>query len=161
MTPEINAWAARHRISSQALVELREIFGANGGHVMPDSYSGDSEAAVQNIVRLEAASKGVKLFRNNVGALLNEKGVPIRFGLANDSKQLNSRIKSGDCIGWRSVLITPQHVGYTIAQFVSRECKKPSWKYSGNEREVAQLNWINLVIAGGGDAAFCTGKGTL
>lgn len=120
-----------------------------------------NEAAVQSLVRLEAVEKGVRLWRNNVGALIDSRGVPVRFGLANDSATLNKAIKSGDLIGWRPVLIGPEHVGMTIAQFVSRECKRPGWVYHGSPHEVAQAEWLRLVQADGGDAAFCTGVGTL
>jgi len=161
MTPSINRWAIRHGVTLQALLELQELFGLYGGHELPKAMSGTSEAAVAAVVRLEAASKGVKLFRNNVGALLDSRGVPVRYGLANESKQINEKIKSGDYIGWRPVLITQAHVGHTIAQFVSRETKAVGWRYTGTEREVAQLAWAQLVTAGGGDAAFCTGVGTL
>jgi hypothetical protein len=122
---------------------------------------GASEAAVQAQVRLEAARKGLKLWRNNVGVLRDERNVPVRYGLANDSKRLNETVKSGDLIGWRSVLITPAHVGSLIAQFVSRECKRPDWKYSGDDHERAQLRWAEVVTADGGDAAFCNREGTL
>ena len=120
-----------------------------------------TEAWVQSVVRLEASRKGLKLWRNNVGAMLDARGVPVRFGLANDSKGLNEEIKSGDLIGWRPIIITPAYVGLKIAQFVSRECKMPNWKYSGNEHERAQLRWIEAIIADGGDAAFCSGEGSL
>lgn len=120
-----------------------------------------SEAAVQAQVRLEAARKGLRLWRNNVGVLTDERGVPVRYGLANDSKQLNSVVKSGDLIGWRPVLITPAHLGITIAQFVSRECKRVGWTYKGDAREQAQLRWAEMIIADGGDAAFCCGQETL
>lgn len=121
-----------------------------------------SEAAIQSLVRLEAARKGIKLWRNNVGVLVNEKtGQPVRYGLANDSVNLNKVIKSADLIGWRPVLITPEHIGSRIAQFVSRECKRPGWKFGGDEHERAQLRWAEAVTADGGDAKFCSGEGTL
>jgi hypothetical protein len=120
-----------------------------------------SEAAVQAKVRLEAAHKGLKLWRNNVGALLDSRGVPVRYGLANDSAILNKSIKSGDLIGWRPVLIGPEHVGSMIAQFVSRECKRPDWQYTGDDHEKAQLRWAEAVVADGGDAAFCNSEGSL
>lgn len=161
MNPSIREWAKRHGVSVLALDELRAIFGLSDCGIGDSSAHATGESRTQSEVRLEAARKGVKLFRNNVGVLMNERGVPIRFGLANDSKQLNAKIKSADLIGWRPVLITPSHVGYTVAQFVSRECKHPGWKYSGTDREIAQLNWAQLVTAGGGDATFCTGEGTL
>ena len=161
MNSIIHQWAIRNRVNIQALTELQAIFGQHGNHFMPKNATGTSEGAVQSVVRLEAARKGVHLFRNNVGVLTNEKGVPVRYGLANDSPNVNKAIKSGDLIGWRSVQITPSHVGQIIAQFVSRECKERGWHYTGNEREQAQLAWAQFVVSAGGDAAFCTGEGTI
>ena len=160
MTSSLLAWASRHGITLQALAELRIIFGLEPISV-PPALKMESEAAVQARVRLEAGRKGVKLWRNNVGVLEDTRGIPVRFGLANDSKQLNGVIKSGDLIGWRPVLIGPQHLGTLIAQFVSRECKRPNWRYSGDAREQAQLKWAEAVVGDGGDAAFCTGEGSL
>src|ERR1700677_1701677 len=82
-----------------------------------------SESQVQSLVRLEAARKNIRLWRNNVGVLQDETGRPVRYWLANDSKALNEKIKSGDLVGWRPMLITPAMIGATVAQFVSRECK--------------------------------------
>ena len=161
MSPAVYQWAARHGVGMQALAELSALFGMHGDHTLPATVKGTSEAAVQSVVRLEAARKGVRLFRNNVGALVDDRGVPVRYGLANDSKQLNEVLKSADLIGWRPLLIGPQHVGTVVAQFVSREVKEVGWRYTGTGREVAQLNWAQLVTQGGGDAAFCTGEGTL
>ena len=161
MSPAVYQWATRHGVSLQALNELQALFGLHGGHMLPPEVKGTSEAAVSAAVRLEAARNGVRLFRNNVGALKDERGRLVRYGLANDSKQVNEVCKSGDLIGWRPLLIGPQHMGTVVAQFVSRECKEPGWRYTGTEREVAQLNWAQLVTSGGGDAAFCSGVGTL
>lgn len=161
MTPAIYQWAACHGVTAQALSELQAIFGMTGGHELPEAVKGTSEAAVQAAVRLEAASKGVRLFRNNVGVLMDATGRPVRYGLANDSAQINGVIKSGDLIGWRPVLIQQHHVGQVIGQFVSREAKRADWRYTGSGREPAQLAWAQLVMAGGGDAAFCAGTGTL
>lgn len=160
MTNQIIQWAIKHRVSAQGLSELYVLFGIESEP--PQSTAKDhTEAYVQSLVRLEAPRKGVKLWRNNVGVLEDRRGVPVRYGLANDTKQLNETIKSGDLIGWRAVLITPALVGSTVAQFVSRECKRPDWKYCGDEHERAQLKWITAVVADGGDAAFVTGEGTL
>jgi hypothetical protein len=93
--------------------------------------------------------------------LLDSRNVPVRYGLANDSASLNKTVKSGDLIGWRPVLVTPGHVGSLIAQFVSRECKRPSWAYTGTDHEKAQLRWIEAVAADGGDAKFCNSEGSL
>lgn len=161
MSPAVYQWAVRHGVTMAALQELAGLFGMHGGHDLPPEVKGTSEAAVQAAVRLEAAHKGVRLFRNNVGALIDSRGVPVRYGLANESKQVNEVMKSADLIGWRPVVIGPQHVGQCLALFVSRECKHPTWHYTGGDREPAQLAWAQLVTAGGGDAAFCTGTGTL
>jgi len=161
MSPAVYQWAARHGVSFQAVQELASLFGMHGGHELPAEVKGTSEAAVQAAVRLEAARKGVRLFRNNVGALVDSRGVPVRYGLANESKQVNEVMKSADLIGWRPLLIEPWHVGTVVAQFVSREVKAVGWHYTGADREPAQLAWAQLVTAGGGDAAFCTGVGTL
>lgn len=127
---------------------------------MPSTATGISESASQAAVRLEASRLGIKLLRNNVGVLQDARGVPVRYGLANESHSVNAAVKSSDLIGWRPVLITQQHVGQVIGQFVSRECKRPGWKYSGTDREKAQLAWLTLVASGGGDASFCTGEGS-
>lgn len=120
----------------------------------------EAEAYAMSIVRLqEARAPGVTMFRNNNGVLKNPAGRPVRFGLANESKDLNERLKSADLIGWESVLITPAHVGTVIARFRSREVKRAGWHYTGTPREVAQQAWAHLVNAAGGDAAFTTGEG--
>ena len=153
---KLHEWQMKHNVSYEALHELRAIF--NLDPPITGGEQGGSEAGVQNLVRLEAAEKGVRLFRNNVGALLDKRGVPVRYGLANDSAAVNRVLKSADLIGWRSVDVGG---GRIIAQFVSRECKAPGWKYKGTEREMAQLTWAKIVNAAGGDAGFCTGVGTL
>jgi hypothetical protein len=157
----LTAWAIRWGVTAAALADLARELGLEGAGSIPEGVRGDSEAAAQAAVRLEAAQKGVRLYRNNVGALVDERGVPVRYGLANDSAKINKLIKSADLIGWRPILITPYHVGATIAQFVSREIKEPGWRYTGTEREQAQQRWALMVARDGGDAAFCTGAGTL
>lgn len=106
-----------------------------------------SEEAVQAEVRLSAVKRGVQLWRNNVGVLVDATGRPVRYGLANDSKALNSKIKSGDLIGWRPVFITPEMVGKVLAQFVSIECKSQK-KHARIEK--AQTAWAELVRKNGG-----------
>jgi hypothetical protein len=160
MNSRIMAWALRNRVGINALEELREIFGLNGSHRLPIA-PGLTEAYTQSLVRLEASHKGLRLWRNNVGALLDSRGVPVRYGLGNDSPTLNKIIKSGDLIGWRPLVITPALVGAKVAQFVSRECKRPGWSYRGDAHEEAQLKWAEVVNEAGGDAAFTTGEGSL
>lgn len=106
----------------------------------------------------------MRLWRNNVGVLPDRTGRPVRYGLANDTAELNRQLKSGDLIGWRRRLIVPADVGCVIAQFVSRECKPQGWKPAGPgnvalfAHEEAQRRWINLIAADGGDADFFTGE---
>lgn len=119
-----------------------------------------NEAATQAAIRVEAARRGIALYRNNVGVLLDKRGVPVRFGLANDSPAINSHIKSGDLIGIRPVTVTSEMVGTTIGVFVSREVKAAGWHYTGTAREQAQQRWIDLVRSYGGDASFASGPGS-
>lgn len=154
----MDEWAKRWNIPQAALDDLRAMLGLihNG-----QTVSGISEAAVQSIVRLEATRAGARLWRNNVGATHTPEGSFIRYGLANESTAVNSRIKSADLIGIRPILITRDHVGCIIGQFLSREVKAGNWRYTGNDRELAQLRWAELILSLGGDAAFTTGEGTL
>jgi len=118
-----------------------------------------NEASIQAQVRLDASKLGWRLFRNNVGVLVDSRGTPVRFGLANDSNVVNKHIKSADLIGIKPVLITQDMVGQTIGQFVSRECKWSGWKYNPkDEREAAQQRWIDMINSMGGDAKFTIGE---
>lgn len=152
-------WAIRWQISPAAIKELIDAVGLDPEP--PAMQPMPSEAWAQSAVRLEASQKGARLWRNNNGAFQNETGRWIRFGLGNDSEQLNRKIKSSDLIGIRPVPITQEMVGSTIGRFTCREIKAPGWRYTATEREIAQLNWINVINALGGDAAFATGPGTI
>ena len=153
---ELRAWALRHGITEAALTDLAAVLGATA-----TTGGGGSESRAQSEIRLAAPSLGMRLFRNNVGVLKNEAGTPVRYGLANDSKALNAKLKSGDLIGWRRRLIGPDDVGATLAQFVSVECKAPGWTYRGDAHEQAQQRWAALVATDGGFARFATGPGNL
>lgn len=148
-------------VSKAAMYDLSIRLGVDNAPLpVPAQMKSGSEEKQQALVRLEAASKKIWLTRNNVGALLDSRGVPIRYGLANENKKQNEKLKSADLIGIKSVLITEKHVGQIIGQFVSREVKHQGWSYTGNKHEVAQLNWCKFVVSKGGDAAFCTGPGS-
>jgi hypothetical protein len=157
----LHQWAIKWGIGLPALHDLQTMLGM---FTLPevDAGPGKSEAWAQSAIRIEASQKGVTLWRNNVGALFPKDSKRlVRFGLANDSDKLNEQLKSSDLFGWRTVVVQPHMVGYRIAQVVGREVKEPGWSYAATPREVAQLNWINLVNAAGGDARFATGPGTL
>jgi hypothetical protein len=155
----LNLWAIKHDVSFEALTELRALM--TGISTEPAPVPGESEAAVQNRIRLEAAKKGMRVWRNNCGAMMDDNGNFIRYGLCNDSKQINQLIKSSDLIGIRPVTITQNHVGQVIGQFVAREVKAANWSYTGSKREEAQLRFLELIIAMGGDAQFANREGTL
>lgn len=121
-----------------------------------------SEIAISNIVKLEASQKGHRLWRNNVGATYTTRGDFLRYGLANESANMNAIIKSADLIGIRRVLITQAMVGTVIGQFLSREIKSGNWKFSKkSEHDAAQLAWAELINSLGGDACFALGEGTI
>jgi len=156
---QLEEWAARWGVPYDALADLRtRVLGLDWqpGETVP----GRSEAAVQNEVRLDMTAKGGRLWRNNVGAMQDQSGAFVRFGLANESAQINARVKSADLVGLRPVLIEPHHVGKTIGQFVAREVKAGGWRFTGTDRERAQLAWLVLVLSLGGDAKFANGVET-
>ena len=118
-----------------------------------------NEVSVQSEIRLQASERGWRLFRNNVGVLIDKTGRPVRFGLANDSKAINLVYKSGDLIGLRPVLVTPEMVGQTIGQFVSIECKASTWKPCPTDgRDRAQSKWAELINNLGGYAIISRGE---
>lgn len=112
------------------------------------------EQDLQSLVLIETSKKGIRLWRNNVGCLMDKRGVPVRYGLCNSSKKLNDAIKSSDLVGITPVVITPEMVGQTVGVFTSYEIKRPGWKYTGAGREKAQEAWLALVRSLGGIARF-------
>ena len=157
----LNQWAIKWSIPFEAIEDLRREFRT----VNTDPEPGQDlkpEAVVQNMVRAEGSSKGLRLWRNNSGVAMDENGDrTVRYGLCNDSKKINKKIKSADLIGIRPRLIMPNDVGTVLGQFVARECKPEGWQYTATEPEQAQLKFLELVAALGGDATFAIGEGTL
>lgn len=152
----MRAWAARWNIPQGALDELAALTGIDG-QLKETREPGASESRIQSQCRLRAEEQGNFLTRNNVGALKDERGVPVRYGLMNDSKALNKVIKSADLIGGRRVLITGDMVGQTILQFYSVECKEADWKFNPNDPHTeAQLRWAQYINSRGGYAVFAT-----
>jgi hypothetical protein len=124
-----------------------------------------TETDVMNLCRMRAQECGAVLWRNNNGALKDMRGIPVRFGLANDSKNINAVFKSSDLIGMTSrplarstddVLMAhrPDWVRVAPGLFFAVECKEPLWSYRGTEEEKAQLNYIRFVRDAGGVAGF-------
>ena len=104
-----------------------------------------TESEVQNAtVLLASRDYNTELMRNNSGAVTTEDGRHVRFGLGNDSKRVNKNFKSSDLIG----------ICGDDGKLVAIECKKPGWKYKGDERERAQKNFIDFVLSRKGKAGF-------
>lgn len=113
-----------------------------------------SESEVQQLIQLEARHKECHLMRNNSGALKDDTGRMVRYGLGNVSKKQNEAFKSSDLIGIREMVITPEMVGNTVGVFTAIEVKGEDWKFKGTDREVAQHRFMKWVIDRGGIAGF-------
>lgn len=150
-------WARRYPAAALELITVSE------DTVVSAPAKKQSEAWVQQQVRFKAAQFGARAWRNNVGATptkcsqCGSKQRPIRYGLANDSMQLNQQIKSSDLILAIPRVITADMVGGTIAQFGGIECKRSGWHYTGRGSETAQAAWLTLIKSLGGFAEFSTG----
>lgn len=148
----LRLWAQRHAVTPAALAELAYLLAEPAPP--PTDPKPRSEAACQAEIRLAAPRLGGVLWRNNCGVFLDDTGVPVRFGLANDSKRLNARVKSADLIGFTPSVVGPQHVGRLVAILTAIECKRADWRWTGSAREVAQQRFLNIVKTGGGIAGF-------
>lgn len=105
-----------------------------------------SEQDIQNSIRLAVGARpDCRLFRNNVGALPDSRGVLVRYGLAPGS---------ADLIGIQRVVITPEHVGQTLGRFLSIEVKRPRHKTAPERAELQRL-WREMVERFGGVAGQC------
>lgn len=156
----LDQWAQMWGVSAEAVKDLKHRFGMI--NTDPLFNSDMSEEGVKSRIRLTASQKGYRLLRNNVGACKDHKGRLIRYGLANDSAQMNKMIKSSDLIGIKPTLITPDMFGQTIGQFVAIECKHANWRWGEDpDRERAQLKFIEIVVGLGGLAFFATGDENL
>ena len=146
MRDVISTWAEYWRVPPQVVDDLRNRLAIDANHVNSDSGAIGSEARAQSEIRLAGPDHGVLLWRNNKGALPNNHGIPVRFGLCNDNKQVGDTYSSADLIGIRRFVVQPQHVGTTIGQFASVEVKAAC----GRRVAPGQHNWANLVTTWGG-----------
>lgn len=80
-----------------------------------------TETPVQAEIWLDVGSDPtVRLFRNNCGLLYDRNGRPVKYGIANPG--------GSDLIGFRSIVVTPEMVGQTVAVFSALEIKTPEWR---------------------------------
>lgn len=114
-----------------------------------------SEEVNQQQIRLMIGRENMTPMRNNVGACQDQTGRLIRYGLMNDSHDLNERFKSSDLIVPRPMLITQEWVGHVVGVFAAIEAKHSDWKLTpGDKRGQAQKRFHDLIIAAGGFAGF-------
>ena len=73
-----------------------------------------SEQELQQRIRLELGRGPVRLWRNNVGALRDQRGQLVSYGLCRGSS---------DLIGLRRLTIGPEHLGQNLAVFAAIEVK--------------------------------------
>ena len=92
--------------------------------------SSPSEHEIQQRIRLACGRGTVRLWRNNTGALVDQQGRFVRFGLCKGSS---------DLIGLRSLHVTPEMVGQRLAQFVALEVKTVNGTVSTEQRAFLQL----------------------
>ena len=97
-----------------------------------------SEQQIQQEIRLTCSTGATRLFRNNTGTLRDANGRPVQFGLCKGS---------ADLIGYRSIAITPDMVGTTVAVFLSIEVKTATGKLRPEQQQ-----WLDAVQAAGGIA---------
>ena len=97
-----------------------------------------SEQTIQQRIRLALSRGPVRLWRNNTGALRDQRGQLVRYGLCQGS---------ADLIGFRSITVTPEMVGQRIAQFAAVEVKSP-----GGRTTPEQEAFLRLVAEAGGVA---------
>lgn len=145
----LSEWATRWGVPREALDELLM------ATYQPPVASGLSgEMAVQQQIRAEAPALGCLLWRNNSGSLVDERGVPVRFGLGNDSAKVNAVLKSSDLIGITPV--TDPVSGITRGVFTAIEVKAPGYKGPRTQHDQAQARFITLVKSRGGIAGFAS-----
>lgn len=153
MQDNLFEWARKYAIPTDAVLALMDMMDPT--RFTPTQETAlSSESAVQAALRLKASTFGVTLWRNNSGVLKDERGTPVRFGLANDSAKVNKNFKSADLIGIWPRHIEQKDVGTIIGQFAAIECKKPGWKGVKTERETGQSNFLSFVRNSGGVATF-------
>lgn len=98
------------------------------------------EGILQAEIRLALGmDRSVVAWRNNSGVLLDRNGKPVRFGVGHPG--------GSDLICMKKVVITPEHVGRTLAVFAALEVKTPTGKPTPE-----QQHFLNFVTGFGGIA---------
>ena len=98
-----------------------------------------------------------RLFNNPVGngwmgKVIAEKGDVVTLARAR-RVAYGLHVGASDLVGWKSLLITPEHVGRTLAVFSALEVKKPGGRHPVTPD---QVRFIDAVLAAGGFAGAVT-----
>lgn len=105
---------------------------------------GAQETRYLKLAQVKLGHQDCRLFRNNVGVLLNKDGQRVRVGLCNGSS---------DLVGWRSHEVTQADVGRRLAVFVACEVKVPAGRLSD-----PQKRFLAAVRDAGGEALVVWGE---
>ena len=99
-----------------------------------------SEQSIQQRIRLACSRGPVRLWRNNTGRIVGKDGRMVTFGLCPGS---------ADLIGYRTIVITPDMVGQTVAVFAAVEVKAQRGRPT-----TEQAAFLDHVTAAGGLAGI-------
>jgi len=147
----IHEWACRHNLQRAAYEELLVILNPSLG--IAKAEKGKSEGAVQSGLRILAPQHRASLWRNNTGAFKDDSGRWVRYGLGNDSKQLNAVWKPSDLIGITTVAAS--YIGQEFGVLTAVEVKEEGWhQIPSDKRAAGQANFMNTVVSMGGLAGF-------
>ena len=119
------------------------------------------EGNIMRLALMRASKIGARLFRNHVG--VGYQGKVIKFFkptkvevfpgdvLLREAYTMTFGLCPGssDCIGWRSIIITPEMVGRPIAVFAAAEVKTDLGQPTDE-----QLHFIDIVQKAGGIAGI-------
>jgi hypothetical protein len=89
-----------------------------------------NEQAIQQQIRLELGVGPVRLWRNNVGALRDERGRLVTYGLCKGSS---------DLIGLRQLRIEEQHLGLELGVFCALEVKAAGGRPTAEQRQFLEV----------------------
>lgn len=123
---------------------------------------GQAETSVFRRLQIQVSPLGWRLFRNLVGGAWmgrctedyqlrdGRTGKAMRVVELADAYHVTTGLGTGssDSVGWRPVVITPEMVGQTIAQFVAAEVKTLGYKKVTDKQE----NFLRQVADAGGMA---------
>jgi len=112
-----------------------------------------SESNESKLIQLALSKKGAVTFRNNTGMGWTGESARLPNGsmILKNPRPLHAGLTKGssDFIGWKSITITPDMVGKTLAVFLAVEIKAARGRATQE-----QLNFIDQVRKAGGIAGI-------